>query len=207
MASTSVAPEGGTWLDTMKRSFRDVPIDESSDNAISTTEFLEAAESLVKLFDILGSVAFTPVKSDLLGNIKKIRDRQLAAPAESETLQALVTNELKAKQHKATEGMVWLIRGLDFTAQAFSKNLASDSDELSTSFREAYTNTLKPHHSFVVKPIFSGAMSATPYRKDFYAKLGKDEQQVHAAMRAEIAALEKIVTILNEFLARKECKW
>ncbi|EFQ97642.1 hypothetical protein MGYG_00680 [Nannizzia gypsea CBS 118893] len=207
MATTAVIPEGGTWLDTMKRSFEDVPIDESSDNAISTTEFLEAAESLVKLFDILGSVAFTPVKNDLLGNIKKIRDRQLAAPAESETLQALVLNELKAKQHKATEGLVWLIRGLDFTAQAFSKNLASDSEELSSSFRDAYTNTLKPHHSFVVKPIFSAAMSATPYRKDFYAKLGSDEQKIHAAMKKEISALEKRVQILNEFLARKEAKW
>ena len=31
----------------------------------------------------------------MLGNIKKVRDRQLAAPAESETLQALVANELK----------------------------------------------------------------------------------------------------------------
>ncbi|KAK2882410.1 hypothetical protein FQN49_000393 [Arthroderma sp. PD_2] len=208
MATTVVIPEGGTWLDTMRRSFKDVPIDEASDNAISTTEFLEAAESLVKLFDILGSVAFTPVKNDLLGNIKKIRDRQLAAPGESETLQALVINELKTNQHKATEGLLWLIRGLDFTAQAFSKNLVStDNEELATSFRNAYTNTLKPHHSFVVKPIFSAAMSATPYRKDFYAKLGNDEGQVRAAMTAEIAALEKTVAILNEFLARKEAKW
>ncbi|EZF69506.1 hypothetical protein H105_07972 [Trichophyton soudanense CBS 452.61] len=207
MATTATIPEGGTWLDTMKRSFEDVPVDESSDNAISTTEFLEAAESLVKLFDILGSVAFTPVKNDLLGNIKKIRDRQLAAPAESETLQALVLNELKAKQHKATKGLVWLIRGLDFTAQAFSRNLATESEELASSFREAYTNTLKPHHSFVVKPIFSAAMSATPYRKDFYAKLGSDEQKIHAAMKKEICALEKRVAILNEFLARKEAKW
>ncbi|EGD97823.1 glycolipid transfer protein HET-C2 [Trichophyton tonsurans CBS 112818] len=207
MATTATIPEGGTWLDTMKRSFEDVPVDESSDNAISTTEFLEAAECLVKLFDILGSVAFTPVKNDLLGNIKKIRDRQLAAPAESETLQALVLNELKAKQHKATEGLVWLIRGLDFTAQAFSRNLTTESEELASSFREAYTNTLKPHHSFVVKPIFSAAMSATPYRKDFYAKLGSDEQKIHAAMKKEISALEKRVAILNEFLARKEAKW
>ncbi|KAF3491020.1 uncharacterized protein GIQ15_00537 [Arthroderma uncinatum] len=208
MASTVAIPEGGTWLDTMRRSFKDVPIDEANDNAISTTEFLEAAESLVKLFDILGSVAFTPVKNDLTGNIKKIRDRQLAAPAESETLQALVLNELKTKQHKATEGLVWLIRGLDFTAQAFSKNLASETnEELAASFRDAYTNTLKPHHSFVVKPIFSAAMSATPYRKDFYAKLGKDESQTRAAMTAEIAALEKAVDILNKFLKRKEAQW
>jgi hypothetical protein len=39
-----------TFFDTLKRSFTDVPVDAGKDNAISTTEFLEAAESLVTLF-------------------------------------------------------------------------------------------------------------------------------------------------------------
>lgn len=99
-----------TFFDTLKRSFTSVPIDSNNDNAIPTAEFLEAAESLTTLFDVLGSVAFTPVKNDMLGNVKKIRDRQLAAPAESETLQALVRNEIKSKKHTATEGLVWLNR-------------------------------------------------------------------------------------------------
>ena len=60
--------------------------------------------------DVLGSVAFTPVKTDIMGNVKKIRDRQLAAPADSETLQSLVVNELKTKKHTATEGLLWLVR-------------------------------------------------------------------------------------------------
>lgn len=81
-----------TWFDTIKKSFVDVPIDAANDNGVSTTESLEAAESLTTLFgkltvidssrkckilirtcrssDVLGSKAFTPVKSDLLGNIK-----------------------------------------------------------------------------------------------------------------------------------------
>jgi hypothetical protein len=62
-------PPGGTYFDG-KKSFADVPIDESKDNAIATTEFLEAAEALTGLFDVLGSVAFNPVKSDMTGNIK-----------------------------------------------------------------------------------------------------------------------------------------
>jgi hypothetical protein len=41
---------------------------------------------------------------------QKIRDRQLAAPTESENLQDLVVNELKTKKHTATEGLVWLVR-------------------------------------------------------------------------------------------------
>lgn len=75
-----------TFFDTLKKSFVDVPI--SADNKISTTEFLEASESLLSLFgewnlrsmggrwkadigtDVLGGAAFKPVKGDMSGNIK-----------------------------------------------------------------------------------------------------------------------------------------
>lgn len=41
---------------------------------------------------------------------QKLRERQLAAPADSETIQELVKNELKTKKHVATEGLLWLTR-------------------------------------------------------------------------------------------------
>jgi hypothetical protein len=59
----------------------------------------------------------------------------------------------------------------------------------------------------MVKPIFSAAMSATPYRKDFYAKLGADLEKVAAELRVFLASLEKIIAILKGFLERKEAKW
>ncbi|KAF6220446.1 hypothetical protein HO133_002878 [Letharia lupina] len=200
-------PSGGTWFDTLHKTFDDVPVQANNDNAIPTSDFLEAAESLTTLFDVLGSMAFTPVKNDMIGNIKKVRDRQLATPADSETLQSLVTNELKTKKHTAAEGLLWLVRALDFTSQGIRSNLQNPSHELSASFRTAYGNTLKPHHSFMVKPIFSAAMSATPYRKDFYAKLGDDQAKVDEAAGKWLEALEKQVSILKQFQARKEAKW
>ncbi|KAL2066322.1 hypothetical protein VTL71DRAFT_2393 [Oculimacula yallundae] len=207
MAATTAYPPGGTFLDTLKQSFTTVPVDKEKDNAVATTEFLDAAESLTTLFDVLGSRAFTPVKSDMLGNVKKIRERQLAAPGESATLQELVINELATKKHTATEGLVWLVRALDFTCIALSQNLALPSEELAASFRNAYGNTLKPHHSFLIKPIFSAAMSACPYRKDFYVSLGEDGEKVEAELRTWLAALEKVIAILKGFLDRKEAKW
>ena len=85
-------PSGGTWFDTLHKTFDDVPVQANNDNAIPTSDFLEAAESLTTLFgqlpshsgrfqsdekfqaynwvDVLGSVAFTPVKNDMVGNIK-----------------------------------------------------------------------------------------------------------------------------------------
>lgn len=50
-------------------------------------------------------------------------------------------------------------------------------------------------------------MSATPYRKDFYAKLGDDNEKIHAAMEREVKALEERVAILKSFLSRKEAQW
>ncbi|KAL8846886.1 MAG: hypothetical protein Q9221_008052 [Calogaya cf. arnoldii] len=206
MAFQAAIPPGGTWFDTLKKSFVDVPVDSSNGNAIPTSEFLEAAESLTTLFDLLGSLAFTPVKNDMIGNTKKVRDRQLAAPGHSSTLQSLVLNELKTKKHTSAEGLLWLVRGLDFTSQALRHTLQNPDAELSTSFRTAYTGTLKPHHSFMVKPIFSAAMSATPYKKDFYAKMG-NEEKAKVDMAKWLDALEGQVRVLKEFQERKEAKW
>jgi hypothetical protein len=62
-------PPGGTYFDNRK-SFADVNYDTETDNAINTTQFLEASESLTTLFDVIGGAAFKPVKSDMQGNIK-----------------------------------------------------------------------------------------------------------------------------------------
>lgn len=57
MASTKAYPPGGTFLDTLKKSFTDVPVDKENDNAIATSEFLEAAESLATLFGMPGDIS------------------------------------------------------------------------------------------------------------------------------------------------------
>lgn len=49
MAGTVRIPPGGTWFDTHKTSFVDVPVD-PEDQGIATSEFLEAAESTTTLF-------------------------------------------------------------------------------------------------------------------------------------------------------------
>lgn len=103
--------------------------------------------------------------------------------------------------------MMFVNRGLDFTAQALRQNLTNPSEELSKSFRDAYGNTLKQYHTFLIKPIFSAAMSATPYRADFYKKLGDDQPRVSKELDEWLVGLEKNVKILNAFLATKEAKW
>jgi hypothetical protein len=50
-------------------------------------------------------------------------------------------------------------------------------------------------------------MSATPYRKDFYARLGDDPDKAQAALEANVDAMETRVEILKVFQARKEAQW
>lgn len=166
-------------------------------------------------------------------SLQKINQRYIEASAESTTLQELVVNELKTKKHVATEGLLWLTRyvppvppvlplpqtfpllicccaacsGLEFMCLALNANVNNKTEELSTSFRNAYGTTLKPHHSFVVKPLFSAAMSACPARNDFYKKLGDDEAKVQELMTGYLSSLDKIVGILKGFVNSKEAKW
>lgn len=43
-------PPGGTYLDTFKKSFVDVKPDADKENAIPTSDFLDASESLTTIF-------------------------------------------------------------------------------------------------------------------------------------------------------------
>lgn len=56
----------------------------------------------------------------------------------------------------------------------------------------------------MVKGVFSMAMKACPYRVDFYKKLGDDDRVTEQQLKAWLDALEKIVIILNGFLATKK---
>ncbi|PUU75822.1 glycolipid transfer protein domain-containing protein [Tuber borchii] len=187
-----------TFFSTIKRSFKDVA---AEGEQIPTTEFLEAAESLVTLFDLLGSTAFAAVQKDMNGNIKKIRDRQTSHPKESDTLQNLCNNELAEGKRNASGGLLWLHRGLEFTEKALRKNIQNPSEELNISFTNAYGETLKQYHNMLVKGVFTLAMKACPYRADFYKKLGENEAEVNTQLEEWLTALELNNAILSRYLA------
>ncbi|KAJ3022961.1 hypothetical protein HKX48_004719 [Thoreauomyces humboldtii] len=184
------------FFESMQRSYVDVPV--GTNDYIEVLPFLQATESLTKLFDSMGT-AFTPVKSDLLGNITKLRTRYNENPQKNHTLQELVITERAEGKKTATEGLLWLKRGLEFTSKGLRRNLDDKNEELAVSFNKAYEQTLSKHHSFMVRPVFALAMKACPYRKDFYARLGNDQEKVYADMEKWLTALEKLVVNLNTF--------
>jgi len=189
------------YLETVK-SFADVPI---TDAGIDTLDFLEASKGLVGLFDLLGSAAFSVVQNDLNGNIAKVKARYDAASSQSGTLEQLVENEKGEKKRTATEGLMWLLRGLSFTCKALQQSQANKSEELTVSFAQSYAGTLKQFHNFVVKGIFSVAMKACPYRKDFYAKLVADPEGGAPISLAKLdEQLDKWLAALDNILKRME---
>ncbi|KAF9125775.1 hypothetical protein BGX30_000311 [Mortierella sp. GBA39] len=177
------------------RNYTDVTI---TPEGINTDEFLQATEGLVKIFDLFGSV-FSVVQSDMNGNIKKIRERFLQNPAANSTLQSLVEGEKKEKKKTATEGLLWLTRGLDFTLQSLELSEANPTEELTVSFTKGYERTLSNYHGVFVRPVFTMAMKACPYRADFYAKLGSDQGLVKQDLTAWLAGLRKVVTEIQQY--------
>jgi len=191
------------YLETVK-SFTEVPV---TDAGVDTVEFLLAAEGLTGMFDLLGSAAFSIVQSDLKGNIAKVRARYEATPTLSATLESLVKNEAGEKKQTATEGLLWLNRGLAFTCKALEKLQENKSEELATAFTHSYEGTLKKFHNFIVKGLFAVAMKACPLRNDFYAKLAADpnggepasQEKLNEELDNWLAALSAILTRVNEF--------
>lgn len=183
----------------MQLSFKDVPLE---GDQIPTVEFLEASESLVKLFDLLGSAAFQVVVNDMNGNITKIKKRLEEDPTHAKTLQGLVLEEVKeGGKKKGTQALLWLSRGLQFTEAAMRETLDNPTKEMSVTFTDAYKKTLIKYHSMFVRPIFKLAMKACPYRKDFFAKLGDDQTKVLEQLKEWLDALAKIVNIIMTFYA------
>jgi hypothetical protein len=79
----------------------------------------------------------------------------LENPAVYGTLQAIVLAEQSIKKKTATEGLLWLKRGLEFTVAALSRNVHDPNEELSVSFSKAYEGTLSKFHNFIARGIFS----------------------------------------------------
>lgn len=188
-----------TYFDELRCNFTDVTV--LADGKISTKEFLEASAGVKDMFALFNSAAFAPVQSDMCGNIKKIQARfDALGPETGRSIQQLVLSEATQKNKDATQGLLWLTRGLRFTLTAMQRSIQNPDEELSVSFTKAYSETLSKYHSMFVKPIFKLAMNACPYRKVFYEKLGSPLETVEKQLRAWIDALANIVSIIEQFL-------
>ncbi|XP_068748310.1 glycolipid transfer protein-like isoform X1 [Montipora capricornis] len=184
-------------------SHRFLPIPE--DGRIDTEPFLDAASQVVPFFDVLGPTAFAPVKSDINGNIKKLREKYAQDLEKFKTLQDLVESEMQAgttlEKNSATDALLWLKRALQFII-VFLEEVLTGEEDLVKCAKKAYEYSLKKFHGWIVQGIFSVAMKAVPYRKDFMNKLGRgkvDEQTVLKEMKDCVDLLSANISVVEEF--------
>jgi len=204
MAPRLVIPPGKTLFEEMKHTYDDIQVGPAPEHKIPTSQFLEATESFVMMFHVSEGMVFNMVEKDMVGNIAKLRERFLAAPLESETLQDTVNNELAAKQKKASDSLFWLTRGLEFTSQSIKHTVENADSELTNSFTTMYQTTLKPYHNWIMQKGFQAGLKTVPYKKDFLSKLGDDQEKVISQAKVWLAGIDRILGILNPFIDSKK---
>ncbi|XP_040053221.2 glycolipid transfer protein [Gasterosteus aculeatus] len=166
----------------LENRFRDLP----PDKAIDTNLFLESVSHIPSFFDCLGSNVFSIIKSDINGNIQKIRGVYLKDPAKYVTLQDIVEAEREAHSAEwpkvgATLALMWLKRGLRFIQVLLQSLADGERDEnnpnhIRVNVTKAYEQALKKYHGWVVQKIFNVALHAAPYKSNFLKALSKGEE-------------------------------
>ncbi|XP_078127053.1 glycolipid transfer protein-like [Sander vitreus] len=155
------------------------------DKAINTKLFLDAVSHIPSFFDCLGSNVFSVIKSDINGNIMKIKGVYLKDPAKYVSLQDIVEAEREAHAAEwpkvgATLALMWLKRGLRFIQILLQSLADGERDEnnpnlIRVNVTKAYEQALKKYHGWIVQKIFHVALLAAPYKSNFLKALSKGE--------------------------------
>mmetsp|Transcript_5682 Transcript_5682/g.10875 ORF Transcript_5682/g.10875 Transcript_5682/m.10875 type:complete len:199 (-) Transcript_5682:304-900(-) len=169
------------------------------DGDTPSTAFIEAVDAFVPIFDRLGAVFF-PVKSDVGGNVEKLKKALAAAPAD--TLQELLKNEKAAKKHTAKEAaslaLLWLKRALQFIFVLLEKT--TGGKDANKAAKEAYEVTLMQYHGFMVKKTFQMGLMAAPSTATMLGCLGQDPTTVHADMKKFVDLSKPHMAKIDAFL-------
>ncbi|XP_008324095.1 glycolipid transfer protein-like [Cynoglossus semilaevis] len=181
--------------------FKELPPDKS----IDTKAFLDSVSRLPAFFDCLGSSVFSVIKSDINGNITKIRNVYEKDPAKHVTLRHIL--EAEREEHRgewpkvgATLALMWLKRGLRFIQILLQSLADGERDEnkpnyIHTNIKKAYEQALKRYHGWVVQKVFQAALLAAPYRSNFLKALSNGEETT------EDDCLEKVRQFLVNYTA------
>ncbi|CAD6187891.1 unnamed protein product [Caenorhabditis auriculariae] len=154
---------------------------------IPTEQFLNACQGIASFVEFLGK-AFILVKNDIQGNVVKVRNRYESNKEGQVYLQDLIDMDLAEHGGRfgiATEGLLWLKRGLQFMLEMLTRMVTeyrtnpnhSKTENLSSVVDQAYQKSLKRHHGFVAKQAFKMLSHAVPYRHTILkaVALGQDD--------------------------------
>uniref|UniRef100_A0A8C5P6J4 Glycolipid transfer protein n=1 Tax=Leptobrachium leishanense TaxID=445787 RepID=A0A8C5P6J4_9ANUR len=159
--------------------------------------------------DCLGPAIFSPIKSDITGNITKIRAVYESNPTKFKTLQQILEGEKEMYGPQwpkvgATLALMWLKRALKFIQVLLQSMADGERDEqnpnlMKVNVTKAYEIALKKYHGWLVQKLFQAALIAAPYKSDFLKALSKG----HNVKEEE--CVEKIRQFLVNYTPTIEC--
>uniref|UniRef100_A0A0R3RVI1 GLTP domain-containing protein n=1 Tax=Elaeophora elaphi TaxID=1147741 RepID=A0A0R3RVI1_9BILA len=191
---------------------------EIEDGKVPTEQFLRACQGIADFVGFLGT-AYIPIKNDISGNVAKIRTKYESGKDKYKYIEDLIEDDLVkngGKMGTATEGLLWLKRGLEFMLEFLSEMVRvyrsstdkKKTDSLTNSINNAYNNTLKRHHGFISKQLFKVVILAAPTRSTILKALAEGIEGVDDICIDHIAAhldnfRTNLVHIVNYYIIKK----
>ena len=162
---------------------------------VPVVPFLAAARALTGIFDALGSLTLLPVKNDLLKNITTLETAHTVSPLCRTVRQLLLAERTAGRTHGecAITSYLWLVRSLEFIGAAFQRLSEHPTEELKTSFADAYKTTLYKHHTWIQYGAFQVALAGVPTRAHLLVRLGHPPP---AALAEYFTALRAVTATL-----------
>nr|CUU97997.1 glycolipid transfer protein HET C2 [Hymenolepis microstoma] len=136
--------------------------------------------------------ALYPVKSDVSGNMRKVRNS--CERFNVWTIDEMLSKEQEAgvakKDSSGSVGLLWLSRTVDLILESMVELIKDPDGKMCNLVRIAYDRTLKPYHSRVMALLFSSGLKLFPDTNTFLLNLAYNKPNMN----------EKVMLAINDFL-------
>ncbi|KAH8313992.1 hypothetical protein KR067_012083 [Drosophila pandora] len=181
----------------------------STDDKLETQAFLSAAKEIVTVIESFGKL-FTPVISDMNGNINKLTKAYGVDVLKYQYLEDLIVLNVNVDDF-ASNALLWLKRGLQLICTFFENiyNDAQGKEALKQHLQDAYERTLKPYHGFIVQSTIKIIYSWVPTRSQLLGQGSALEENMTVlasylpTMRSHLDAIDALLKAHNLDDARK----
>ncbi|XP_030379042.1 glycolipid transfer protein [Scaptodrosophila lebanonensis] len=154
------------------------PTTSNAEEKVETLLFINAAKEVVAVIETFGKL-FTPVITDMNGNINKLTKAYNVDPLKYKYLEDLIILNVDMDNF-AANALLWLKRGLQLICTFFENiyNDAQNKETLKQHLQDAYERTLKPYHGFIVQSTIKIIYSWVPTRSQLLGQGAAHDENI-----------------------------
>ncbi|CAF1586366.1 unnamed protein product [Rotaria magnacalcarata] len=173
--------------------------------------FLQICEDYFSLLGKFNSPIFTPLKTDVNGNINKLRRKMSENLINFQTLYAMIHDEIESQttntKNSATDALLWLKRTFEFLSN-FLYEFGMGDKTLADAVSIGYEQSLRKYHGILARSVFSFALRAVPSNEEFIRSLAIDqndasknlfEQQLRKEILAHASSMSSVLQKITMF--------